>query len=155
MDGLSRWYLSETKVLCNSEDFVPATRYNIVGVKEFIAVLQDNRGYLLIDTRNASEFTNTDDTKWKNMGHIKNALNIPATDIDSNKMREYVKFAGKPVLLYGGSNSSELYTAANVLAANGFKNVYVLSAGIFDIRWTAANIKGMAYLNDCIVDVPE
>ena len=87
-------------------------------------------------------------------GHLKSAINIPAAQMMS-KLSELESYQNKNVLLYAGGNSAELYAIADTLAAHGFKNVYVLGQGIFDVRWTAANIKGMEYLMNWVVEVPE
>ncbi len=155
MDGVSRWYATSGRdLICKNDVFVPAAPYSIVGVKDFVAQMQNRTPYVLIDTRSASEFNNTDDTKWKNMGHIKTAINIPAADI-KNRLGELETYQNKPVLLYAGGNSAALYAAADTMVAHGFKNVFVLGRGVFDVRWTGANVKGMEYLMNWVIDVPD
>ena len=56
--------------------------------------------------------------------------------------------------MYGFSGSPEAYTAANTLVQNGFTNVKLLAGGLFNIRWTAANVAGMNQLEALVSDVP-
>ncbi|HKP31216.1 MAG TPA: rhodanese-like domain-containing protein, partial [Chitinophagaceae bacterium] len=59
-----------------------------------------------------------------------------------------------PVVLYHFGNSPESYRAAKLLADAGYKKVYVLAGGLFNLRWQAANLKGKTALKDWVVNVP-
>ena len=85
---------------------------------------------------------------------MKNAVHIPASEL-KGRIGEIVSFRSMPVVIYAFSGSPEAFSAANELVENGFSNVRVLTGGIFNIRWTAANVAGMKHLNEWIVDVPE
>jgi len=82
---------------------------------------------------------------------LKNAINIPAAEINS-KWSSLDK--NKPVLLYhfGGQDP---YSAAKILVNQGFTKVYVLTPGLFGLRWQAANLSGKSSLKDWVVNVPE
>ena len=44
MNGIARWYVTPGKEkMCNAETFVRAVPYNIVGIKEFIDQIQQER----------------------------------------------------------------------------------------------------------------
>jgi hypothetical protein len=44
--------------------------------------------------------------------------------------------------------------AANTLVQKGFTNIKLLAGGLFNIRWTAANVVNMNHLDDLVTDVP-
>ena len=108
--------------------------------------------YILLDVRTAEEFANKHKDYWRNIGHLKNAVNIPLADI-SNRYIELDK--SKEVLIYAFGSGKESFEAANALQKLGFKRVTVIYGGIFNMRWTAGNVKGQSYLKDLVVDIPE
>ena len=84
---------------------------------------------------------------------FKNAVNIPYTDLKENPVLPVEK--DKTIVLYSYGSSDEVFEAAKLLQANGFRNVNVLHGGISEVRWKAANLKGKAALNDLVVNVPD
>jgi len=104
-----------------------------------------------VDVRPTDEFDSKSTTTWRNIGIIKNAINIPTKDLSTKSQQLDKK---KPILVYqfGGPDA---FTAAKTLIDQGFKNVYVLNPGLFTLRWQAANLKGKSYLKDWVVNVPE
>jgi rhodanese-related sulfurtransferase len=83
-----------------------------------------------------------------------NAINIPEAELKS-RMNELEKFREKEIVIYAFSGSPEAFSAAQTLHNNGFKNISVLTSGLFNIRWLAANDKSQSYLKDLVTDVPE
>lgn len=155
LEGIDRYFSTDSKLLnCSEGSFVSAVKYRIISSADFKRFAEDNTGYLTIDLRPADEFLNNDKDSWKNIGHIKNAVNISAehliNNIESIKMYKY-----KPVVLYAFSGSSNVYEAANLLTAKGFTNVIVLNGGLFNLRWTAANVEGNDSFAKMIEDVPQ
>ena len=59
------------------------------------------------------------------------------------------------MFIYSFSSGPEMYTAANLLSANGFTKVYVLAGGLFNVRWSAANVPGLAFLHDWVEGVKD
>ena len=55
---------------------------------------------------------------------------------------------------YTFGTNKEAFEAANQLSAKGFTKVHVLIGGLWDIRWKAANLKGLSPLMKWVVDVP-
>ena len=85
--------------------------------------------------------------------NLKNARNVPyATLKDSMQQLESIKT--RPIVLYTFSGQPEAYDAARKLSENGFTQVKVLEGGIFNLRWTAANIKDQGMLGAWVVNVP-
>ena len=125
--------------------------YKSITASEFDDLAKREKNLQIVDVRPAEEFDNKSTTSWRNIGIIKNAINIPTKDL-STKSQQLDK--NKPVLVYqfGGPDA---FTAAKTLADQGFKSVYVLNPGLFTLRWQAANLKGKSYLKDWVVNVPE
>ena len=84
---------------------------------------------------------------------MKNAVNIPYTELASRD-NEIQSYRNKPVYVYAFSGSPEAYMAANTLVQKGFTNIKLLAGGLFNIRWTAANVVNMNHLDDLVTDVP-
>ena len=153
LEGIDKWLMSyHDKTNC-SDLYIPATQYSIISSIEFGKLLKDNNEFLVLDVRPRDEFINNAKDYYKNIGHLKNAVNIPYTEL-ADRRKEIEAYLSKPVFVYGFSGSPEAYTAANTLVQNGFTNVKLLAGGLFNIRWTAANVAGMNQLEALVSDVP-
>ncbi len=58
------------------------------------------------------------------------------------------------IIVYTFNTSKEAFESANLLASKGFTKVHVLTGGLWDIRWKAANLKGRQDMMKYVVDVP-
>jgi rhodanese-related sulfurtransferase len=155
IEGISRWLsMDEMDVPCKNKWYVSPVNYKIISTTEFGRYAQANKNYLLLDIRTTDEFANKHKDSWRNIGHLKNAINVPAADI-SNRIAELQAYKNKDIVIYGFSSSTESFAAANTLSQLGFKKIIVLNSGLFNIRWTAANHKGEDYLKTLVTDVPE
>ncbi|HZE83982.1 MAG TPA: rhodanese-like domain-containing protein, partial [Puia sp.] len=81
------------------------------------------------------------------------ALNIPSTDLPA-RAAEIAAFKSKPVIVYGFSGNQEAFAAAKWLSDQGFSQVAVLMGGLFNLRWTAANVKDHQALASLVTDIP-
>ncbi|MFN8347997.1 MAG: rhodanese-like domain-containing protein [Spirosomataceae bacterium] len=96
-----------------------------------------------MDIRTAEEFTNTvKGQTFRNRGHIKNAVHIPQAELEA-RMNELEKYKKREIVVYGFSGGPEAFASAQLLVDHGFKKVKVLSSGLSDLRWRAANVKGL------------
>ena len=155
IEGISRWLSTdENELACGPAVYQPFNPYRILSTKEFGRLTQSNGNYFLLDVRTAEEYANNAKDSWRNIGHLKNAVNIPSADI-KNRLSELEKFKEKEIVLYALSGGPEAYSAAQVLHDNGFKKINVLNSGLFNVRWLAANDKSQSYLKDLVTDVPE
>jgi rhodanese-related sulfurtransferase len=155
IEGISRWLsMDEMDVPCKNKFYSSPVSYKIMGTTEFGRFAQTNKDYLLLDIRTTDEFANKHKDSWRNIGHLKNAVNIPAGNIN-NRIAELQAYKNKDIVIYGFSGDTESFAAANNLSQLGFKKIIVLNNGLFNIRWTAANHKGQEYLRDMVTDVPE
>jgi rhodanese-related sulfurtransferase len=156
LEGIDRWLtMDEADLPCKWQVYKSPVTYQVVSTNEYArSVTAVKKDYLLLDIRSADEFANKHKDSFRNIGHLKNAFNIPAADINT-RIKEIERFKNENVVIYGFSADKDAYTVANTLVKHGFTNVAVLSHGIFDVRWTAANQKGQSDLKNMVVDIPE
>ena len=153
IEGIDRWLLEDESNICGNQLYVSPVDYTLMSSSTFGRFAQNNKDYLVIDVRTKEDFNNQNKNNWRNIGHLRNAVNIPAAEIN-NRIAEIENFKEKPVIIYNFSGDADTYQVANTLRQNGFKNVNVLVGGLFDIRWTAANMNAQSYLNEFVTDVP-
>lgn len=127
--------------------------YHLLTAEEFDKQFKNNKDFLLLDVRTNDEFNNKAKDTWRNKGNLAGAVNIPFGEL-MNRLKELDSYKNKSVVIYDFSGQNEAFSAAKTLALSGFKNVYLMMDGIWDLRWKAANIKGLDYLNKWVVNVP-
>ena len=152
-DGIFNLVSSNTdEVTCKKTAWSQNKPYHLISADEFNNMVSQQNNFTIIDVRTVDEFNNKSKDSWRNTGHIKNAKNIPLNDI----RKDPASVAGSkndPIILYGFTRG-DVYEAAAALSAYGYTNVNVLAAGIFNLRWRAANIRGKENLKAWVVDVP-
>jgi rhodanese-related sulfurtransferase len=127
--------------------------YHTINPETFNALMK-NQNATVIDIRSPEEFNNTAKESFRNVGVIKGAINIPFATWDT-QLALLPANKENPVALYSfGGGAPELFVVAKKLSAQGYKNVNIILGGIFAFRWRAANIKGLSYLKDWVVNVP-
>ena len=155
IEGIDRMMFTEAKKIpCKKSIYQSPVSYKIICTEEFGQFMQSNTNYLLLDIRPAEEFINKSETAWRNIGHLQHAVNIPATVLEKT-IEGLGTDKKKTIIIYSFGNSPDIYEVADGLQKEGFSNVVVLVGGIFNIRWTAGNIKGQSYLKDWVVDIPD
>lgn len=137
---------------CPGNLYVSPVRYSIIPAAAFNAFAKRKIAYTILDIRSAEEFTNTHKDYWRNIGHIRGAKNIPFAELE-NRLPDLNK--SQEILIYAFGSSKEVFETAALLVKNGFTKVKVLYGGIFNLRWTAGNVKGMSSLKNWVVDIPE
>jgi len=138
---------------CILTDYVSPVHYKIISTLQLKSVVDSKSEYVFLDVRSKEEFANKHKNSWQNIGHLVNAINIPTADIEQ-QIADIEKYKSSQVIIYGFGNSTTAYEAANILTAKGFTNLAVLQGGIFNVGWTAANIKGYSSLAALRVDMP-
>lgn len=126
--------------------------YNLLSAEDFNKMVNDKKEFALIDVRTKEEFNNNSKNFWQNVGQVKSAVNIPAAELKTTS--SLPKSKDTPIVIYGFNAQPDIFESAKWLKDQGYKNVSVLQGGIWSLRWTAHNIKGKAYLNDLVVNVP-
>jgi rhodanese-related sulfurtransferase len=142
-----------SELACKNQLLMPNKNYHVVTADEFHDMEAKSPDITILDIRNSADFENKSKDYWRNVGRIKNAINVPGSELQ-NRLTELSSYKNKHVVVYGFGSSEDAYKAASTLTANGFTNVDVLAGGIFSIRWRAANIKGKSYLKDLVTDIP-
>ena len=107
-------YLETNGNFINSE-FVPA----MIGAKEVHENI-DNAAYLLIDTRGSDLFA---------AGHIKNAVQIAASDLITNFEGKIIPSKYEKIVLICKSGQSASY-ATGIMRSLGYDNVYAMKYGM-------------------------
>lgn len=154
LEGLDRLINTDPDQLsCMSTAYLSKLPYKIINALALKKFLDKTKDYLFLDARTTEEFTNKHKNGWQNLGHLHNAVNIPAADIDK-QWTKIEAYKTKPVIVYVVGSGKEAHETAYKLVNNGFTDVRVLQGGIFNIGWTAANIKGFSSLAAIRVDVP-
>lgn len=152
-NGMYMWNTLSMEELPGKNDVWTTTvKYKMISGDDFYIILKKKEAVQIIDVRTSDEYDNKAKETFRNRGHIKNAINIPYTELE-NKMNELQK--DRPIVLYAFSGQPEPFKTAKILCERGFKEVYVLVGGIWNLRWRAANIKGKSLLSELVVNVPE
>ncbi|MGH7249954.1 MAG: rhodanese-like domain-containing protein, partial [Minisyncoccia bacterium] len=148
-NGLDQWYSTPAEELrCKMQLVKRDRKYNLLSSDEFNTLATKNNDVIIIDVRKAEDFNNQSKQYFRNVGNIRNAVNIPADHLNDH-LKDMAASKNKPVVIYSfGGNNDDAYNSARLLVNNGFTNVYVLKDGIFDFRWRAHNVKNKTYLND-------
>lgn len=155
IEGIDRVLLTDEQLLkCKKSFYVSPVTYQLINVTEFGRFAALNKDYLLLDIRSTEEYANKHKDIWRNIGNLKNAVNIPLSEWNS-RMGEIEKFKQRDVVIYSFSSSPEVFDAANRLRQQGFKSIKVIIGGLFNLRWTAANTKGNSYLATLVTNIPE
>lgn len=154
LEGVERMHYSDSKELaCLVGQYNSSVKYKILSTPDFKRLIESDPGFLALDVRSVDEFSNKHKDYWRNIGHMKNAVNIPLATLETG-MKEIEAYKNKPVLVYSFSANRDAHEAANLLLKNGFTNVSVLIGGLFNVRWTAGNIDGYTSLNNYVEGVP-
>lgn len=153
IEGIDRLlYTNTNEELSRNKVYVATAPYVTMNVSEFGKWASANSNYVVLDVRTVDEYTNKSKDSWRNVGHLKNAVNIPLSDLNS-RVSELDK--NKEIVIYSLGGGNEAFDAAASLQKQGFNKIKVIYGGIFNLRWTAGNVKGESYLKDWVVDVPE
>jgi rhodanese-related sulfurtransferase len=154
LEGIDRLLNTDKNQLpCLSSAYVSNLPYKMINAQELKHITERGKDYLFLDARTTEEFANRHKNYWQNLGHLKDAVNIPAAELEI-QVDKITAYKTKPVIVYVFSSGKEAHEAAATLVKKGFKNVMVLQGGIFNVGWTAANLKGFASLAGLRVDLP-
>ena len=115
----------------NERDFIK-TKYQFILPKELLKMTDQTSNSVIIDIRSETEFNGTDKASWKNIGKLKNAINIPFATLNEEKIARY---GGKDIIIYDMMmNDGELFVYAKRLKEYGVKDLYLLYGGISNVK---------------------
>ncbi len=152
-NGLEEWASTDPSELpCKNQFIENKNRYALITPEEFskIPLTED---MLVLDIRTDSEYNNLAKDYWRNIGKVNQSVNIPSAQLSGN-ISKIGQYKNKPIIVYGFSSSSDVFSSARLLTERGFSNVSVLMGGLFNIRWRAANLKDHGYLNNLVTNIP-
>lgn len=152
-NGMNAWLEYALERNISPDYWKSQTSYGIFNVSTFDEMMKKDKDAIIVDMRESDQFRNESKNYWENIGHIKNAVNIPYKEMDS-KTDMFPSSKDKPIILYTFSNQGDIYDAAKKLNQLGYKNVSVLFGGIWSMRWSAYNLKGKTHLRDWVVNIP-
>lgn len=106
------------------------TKYQMLLPDELLK-LSKEKNTIIIDIRTESEFNSTSTNPWKNVGKLKNAVNMPLAGLTKEKIAPY---SGKTIVIYDMMMKEELYEFAKGLKQYGIKDYYLLVGGINQLK---------------------
>lgn len=154
-NGLDSWISEDESTLQKSKGiWQNGPAYGLMSSLDFHRAMKQGSKSVILDLRPAKDFSNQNtEQPFRNKGHIKGAINIPETELMA-RLSELTDFKNKEIIVYTFSGNPEAFAAAQLLINQGFKKVKVLTGGLFDLRWRAANISGMKEMMNWVVEVP-
>ncbi|MES1220684.1 MAG: rhodanese-like domain-containing protein [Bacteroidota bacterium] len=153
-NGIDEWVDYSINTTTKSPvEYSVKRNFKLISADEFNKQINDKKPLTLVDVRSKLEFTNQSKNYWENIGQVKDAINVPATEIESSSLLPPSK--DNPIIVYGFGDPEYVYNAAATLTKQGYKNVSVLRGGIWYLRWASHNLKGKESLDDSIINVPD
>jgi rhodanese-related sulfurtransferase len=151
-DGLDAWLQLNNNQNQSYGGIIERTiAYKLLDAESFNSMASGNK-VSIIDIRPEKEYNNQAAEGWRNRGKIKGSVNIPAQNLEQG-YSSLIKT--QPIIVTGLGSGPEPYEAAEFLTLKGFNNVYVLTPGVWGLRYRAYNFPNCMYLNDWVIDVPE
>jgi rhodanese-related sulfurtransferase len=118
----------EKQFPAKSKHLISENQYTNIGPGDAMHLIENTPDLVIIDIRTPVEFAGKDSLKQNDIGHLKNAINIPQEGFDKTLSSLQIP-PGKPVLLYDakGYNSMDVIS---FLRARGFTRIYNLYGGL-------------------------
>ncbi len=110
------------------KNLITENQYTIIGPADAMQLMENTPELVIIDIRTATEFAGKDSLRQNNIGHLKNAINIPQEGFDQ-KLNSFRIPPTKPVLLYDAKGYNSMDVVA-FLRARGFTRIYNLYGGL-------------------------
>jgi rhodanese-related sulfurtransferase len=106
----------------------PNLDYTIINAADAWQLVKNTPNLVIIDIRTPNEFASRDSLAQNNIGHLKNAINIPQTDLVGEKFDPKFPISS-PILVYDlhGYNSMDVVSA---LRSKGYTRIYSLFQGL-------------------------
>jgi len=151
-NGMDEWLTYVTNASKKpSVQWTGFSNYKMLSPDEFNTWMKSKKAFSLIDVRTREQFNNQSKNYWENVGQIKTAINIPYSELSTASGLPSIS---DPVVVYGFNSQNDIFNAARWFSQQGYKNVYVLQGGIWNLRWASHNLKNKTHLNDWVVNVP-
>ncbi|CAN5447026.1 hypothetical protein BH11BAC1_BH11BAC1_03340 [soil metagenome] len=131
--------MTEKDFPCKQNWVQSNVHYKNLSNSEALSLYNSEKKLIVLDARPASQFESKDSIDNNNIGKIKGAINIPYAEL-KDRIGELKKYSDRPILVYAATGDGDAARTANELAANGFKNVYYLMAGLHSLVASQKNL---------------
>jgi len=138
-EGLNAFSCDHAVANVRNQLFNNQPAYSLIDPRGTITLLSNQANILVIDTRPKEEFENKAAEPFHNLGRLKTAININTAESLEKLMQEQTK--DQPILVYGGMSPGSSYNTCEALSKKGFKNVFLLSQGLYRFVWATANVE--------------
>lgn len=140
----------ETSFPYKNKVLATSTMYENIDPMDAVKLIDNTPGLVIIDIRTEQEFASKDTILRNNMGHLKNAINIPQ-DVFAVKIDSYKILNNRSVLLYDlkGINSMDV---VDILRSKGFTLIYNLFGGLESILYNDKLNRNI--INQLLTDPP-
>lgn len=135
-------------VLTNANGFVMLEKtpsFHCIDAEQAVNLLKRSPGLTVYDTRPKVEFENKDEKFWKNLGNIKNAVNVNAVSINAQHLPTDKK---APILVYGNPGA---FALSKMLSDKGYTEVYTMDS-LYDFIWSGFNIEACKEARNFVVN---
>jgi rhodanese-related sulfurtransferase len=136
LEGFISDYRLDEKAIAGSVTDPPP--YKIIDPVTTIALLRQYPDLVILDTRSKDEFENHAEMGHANLGHIKGAVHVTTLQSLDTVVQNKPGSAG--FLVYG-SNSGFAATVCKELIKKGYRQVDLLSQGLYHLVWSVANVE--------------
>lgn len=157
LEGVDRYLLTDKSLLkCNPGAYVAAASFGTITAPELNRLLLSSKEIVFIDIREKEEYEGKHKDSWRNIGRIRGAMHIPSSELKEGAALTLPADRVSPTyVIYAFGSSKEAFAAAQILSKKSKADVQVLMGGLFNLRWTAANVKGNTDLIKWVEGVPE
>lgn len=119
--------------------------FHCIDAEQALGLLKSSRALTVYDARPKIEFENKDEKFWKNLGNIKNAVNVSASNIAAQTLPADKK---APILVYGNPGA---FVIAKTLSEKGYTAVYSMDS-LYDFIWSGFNIESCKESRNYVVN---
>jgi rhodanese-related sulfurtransferase len=133
VEGVDRLLFTDAQNFpCKEILYKSPVSYKLINVTELGRMADREPDVVLLDVRANDEFANKSKDAWRNIGKLRGAINIPSAEIAS-RLPELNSFKDKKVVIYSFGSSPDVFATANSLQQAGFKDIYVVIGGLFNL----------------------
>lgn len=156
LEGIDRYLLTDKTLLkCDPGTYISPASFSTITSPELNRLLQSSKELIFVDVRDSAEYEGRHKETWRNIGRIRGAVHFPLAQLEAGVPLPSAADLSSTLVVYAFGSSMEAFGAAKKLSAKGYTDVRVLMGGLFNLRWTAANVKGNADLVKWVEAIPQ
>ncbi len=119
--------------------------FHCIDAEQAVNLLKRSRNLTVYDARPKAEFENKDEKFWKNLGNIKNAVNVGVSSIAAQQLPADKKAS---ILVYGNPGA---FVLSKMLSDKGYTAVYTMDS-LYDFIWSGFNIESCKEARNFVVN---